>query len=106
MTVVLLLLLLSFALNFNYYRQDPVLSFYAPYTRFWELMAGIVLSALARNNYNSDQLKSRLEKIWTFVWSQDQSSIYRPNLDNTLSWTGVLLLVVSVFTVDGSAFPG
>jgi peptidoglycan/LPS O-acetylase OafA/YrhL len=44
--ITLLILTISFGLNIFYIKTDPVGAFYAPYTRFWELLMGASLAYL------------------------------------------------------------
>ncbi|GHU18499.1 hypothetical protein FACS189475_04090 [Betaproteobacteria bacterium] len=48
LTITVLLLAISFSYNAHYYKRNPVIDFYAPYTRFWELLTGVIIAVLAR----------------------------------------------------------
>ncbi|MDU7589264.1 MAG: acyltransferase family protein, partial [Acidovorax sp.] len=75
----------SFWINIHTIRKDASASFYAPYTRFWELMAGSLLAAM----------HARLNEYRT------------KNLGNALSVFGILLLAYGCFRIHGGIpFPG
>jgi len=44
LAITLLLAVTSFALNLHSIQRNPVAAFYAPYTRFWELLCGSLLA--------------------------------------------------------------
>lgn len=74
----------SFALNVITVRHDPVAAFYAPWTRFWELMLGGVLAYLVR-----------------------QKGIWLTHFRTQRAGAGLLLIGASVFMLDREfAFPG
>lgn len=75
----------SFALNIHFVRSDPVLNFYSPITRFWELLAGAALAQLEREKHG----------------------IPRPLSCNIQSAGGCLLLLCGLaLTREDAAFPG
>lgn len=51
-TITVIFAITSFVLNLKGIKQDAVATFYAPYTRFWELLTGSLLAwvALYKNN--------------------------------------------------------
>lgn len=83
--VIGLLAFISFLINIHGIKENPTASFYAPYARFWELMAGGFLAAMY----------PRL------------SGFQRPYLSDTISMAGALLLVYGFFRIHGGLpFPG
>jgi len=92
-TLVLLLLLLTFSFAFNVASIDPVMDFYSPLTRFWELMAGAVLAYLSLH-------PPALKIIGAGAGSD---SVTR----NVTAVVGLLLIVATVLTIDETRkFPG
>ncbi len=59
-TVISLLLLASFILNIHFYERNTALDFYSPFTRFWEIFAGV---ALASAPSAPDKLKQALLRL-------------------------------------------
>jgi peptidoglycan/LPS O-acetylase OafA/YrhL len=74
---------LSFAYDVSIVQHDPVAAFYSPASRFWELMLGGVLAAVARH-----------------------SPEWLDRFPNACGAAGLLLIGASVFTIDTVAFPG
>jgi len=75
--------LASFALNAALIGSDPVATFYLPFTRAWELLAGAILAC---------------------GWSQVSQTSGASNLRAAV---GLLLIAVAALVLDGnSAFPG
>ncbi len=76
---------LSFALNINFMTADPVLDFYSPFTRFWELLAGAALVQSER----------------------DRGFSYSPVVSNVQAGMGAgLLLWAFAFVRESMPFPG
>jgi len=85
--ITLFILLASFGLNIFYSHVDPVGDFYAPYTRFWELLIGATLAC-----FNLTHLK----KIAT-----------TQSVKDTYSIIGMACIVCSAMMFNKSlAFPG
>lgn len=83
--VIGFLIFVSFFINIHEIKASPAASFYAPYARFWELMAGGFLAAIY----------PRLSRF------------HRPCLSNAISMVGVLLLVYGLLRIHGGlSFPG
>lgn len=61
--VTLAVAALSFYLNIETARVDPAADFYAPQTRFWELMVGGVVSWLTYKQQNSLQVRLCTERV-------------------------------------------
>ncbi|GHS86487.1 hypothetical protein FACS189487_00870 [Campylobacterota bacterium] len=85
---IVLLFIVSFALNLYYYKADMTLDFYMPFTRFWELMAGSMIAIAQRNKL-------------TFFQSD-----YKPTLKTILSFVGFALLIAAIISSRGGSFPG
>ena len=107
-TFIFVLLLVSLAYNLSVYKKQEVFDFYAPMTRFWELLAGSMIAAIQRSNTQLFsrvflQCDARLAKILleTSTMKNDGHT-----LRNCLSILGFLLLVTAVFTTSMQHFPG
>jgi peptidoglycan/LPS O-acetylase OafA/YrhL len=108
LTVVLLLALISFALNISEVTSNPTKIFFMPQTRVWELLAGSVLAYL-------QFFKRAKFYAWMQRWKPHPmlfSYPTQPNrcvelLNNALSVVGLVLLLVAVFFITKSKpFPG
>lgn len=81
------ILTISFALNIVYIGSDPIGAFYAPYTRFWELLMGASLAYLSLGKFHNIQT----------------SPLFR----SVISIFGFACILFAVFTFNKSlAFPG
>jgi peptidoglycan/LPS O-acetylase OafA/YrhL len=90
--VTLLLGTVSFIAAILTVRVDPTAAFYAPWTRFWELLAGAALVCAQR-----DALLGRAINEWAS----------RPWVANTLSVGGTSMLAAGVILIDERRiFPG
>jgi peptidoglycan/LPS O-acetylase OafA/YrhL len=84
--VICILLIASFAWNVSQIHHHPVATFYSPFTRFWELLAGALLAVLTLNT--STAAASKL--------SQNAKSI-----------VGVLLIAAAIYLLTkDKRFPG
>ena len=99
LAVTLVVFLGSMYFNLDRIRRDLIGTFYAPHTRFWELMAGAILAHVSSS-------RSR----WSFLafardWYVRLTS--NPQSRNAMSALGALLIAVSVLVIDESRhFPG
>jgi peptidoglycan/LPS O-acetylase OafA/YrhL len=83
---------LSFTTAILTVRVDPTAAFYAPWTRFWELLAGAALVCA-----QADAPLRRVIKEWTS----------RPWVAETLSVVGISMLVAAAILIDEHRiFPG
>ena len=89
------LLLLSFAANLVMAQTDRVANFYAPFTRFWELLAGAALAA-AELKVATSPVLHRLGVKLARVFTPDRVSVI-----------GLGLLLLSILTFNETLnFPG
>ena len=90
--LILLLGVLSFAVNLSYLHYDVSGSFYSPVSRFWELLAGALLAWLTRDN----------------ILAEWRGQFSAPSTLHILSLTGLALLLAPVFLFnqDRIQFPG
>lgn len=105
---VLVLAIVSFGLNVGSLEQDPVKTFFAPQTRFWELMAGAVL-AYFRIFQNRPAWLTRWPHV-NFLnglskWTSNEAR--RATAASMLSIAGFALILIAVFGFHRSQpFPG
>jgi peptidoglycan/LPS O-acetylase OafA/YrhL len=65
--IIIFIIILFFIINIVYSYVDPVLNFYSPITRCWELLIGFLLAIyLNKKNYTSDK-KYSLDLIGLFI---------------------------------------
>ncbi|GHV59240.1 hypothetical protein FACS1894103_2240 [Campylobacterota bacterium] len=82
---LILLFVVSFALNLLFFVGNPELDFYMPFTRFWELLAGVILAYFTKQGV--------LDKLPT-KWA------------TAIGTVGLILLIASIWTIDDKNFPG
>ncbi|MBQ6657204.1 MAG: acyltransferase [Ottowia sp.] len=84
LTVIALLLVASFVVNVFFIGRDATATFYAPYTRFWELLAGSLLA-----------------------WWHLRPTSSEKHHSNTLSIAGFVLLALGFWKITkATPFPG
>jgi peptidoglycan/LPS O-acetylase OafA/YrhL len=107
--LVILLGMISFALNIKYVHASPTMTFYMPQTRVWELLIGSTLALLVMD------ASSRMARLEESVGRFLQRVIYRSDADvspavtlaNTKAWLGAFLLLVGFLRISKDlAFPG
>jgi peptidoglycan/LPS O-acetylase OafA/YrhL len=108
LTVVLFLLVISFACNIHWYKKDPVMDFYAPYTRFWELLTGVGVSILTiRPLPWLSALWVKADRLCTALLFENPQENEGRGISNSLAFLGIVLLLISVFsTRSAQYFPG
>ena len=85
---IILLMLVSFALNIYEINANPVTDFYSPQTRFWELLSGGMLA-------------------WTTIHKKIYYSMLEAKIINIISIAGICLIASGVqFINKNSSFPG
>ena len=82
LALVLLLTLLSFTANLRWVVSDPAGAYYLPHTRFWQILAGVVLALAPRARLNTQ-------------------------LRGAIAWLGALLLTAGfALLTKGVRYPG
>ncbi|WP_178111740.1 acyltransferase family protein [Pseudomonas sp. SJZ131] len=85
---------LSFCLNIYGVGSDPVNTFFAPHTRFWELLVGAILAYF----YYSRAKEGSKYQV---------SKFFSSTLSNAMSLLGLVFIVFAVVFIDsGNVFPG
>ncbi|GHV59135.1 hypothetical protein FACS1894103_1930 [Campylobacterota bacterium] len=82
---LILLFVVSFALNLLFFLSNPELDFYMPFTRFWELLAGVILAYFTKQG-----ALDRLPIKWATM----------------IGTVGLILLIASIWTINDKNFPG
>lgn len=94
--LTLALLAASFALCVWLTPSDPTAAFYAPYTRFWELLAGSALAWVAGRR-RRDAPGAPQAPTW----------VSQPRGAGMMSWSGCALLLAGLVVISpATAFPG
>lgn len=106
LTITLVVAAISFALNIGTVELDSVATFYSPQTRFWELMAGSILSYMTQhkqNVYPPIGLDKWVSKIGLSPLQETNVKWLR----NALSVLGAVLIVIGVLVIKKEYFfPG
>ena len=106
-TVSFLIAAVSFALNLHWYKSKPVMDFFSPQTRFWELLCGAMLAWT--NLHFRETLLPLKERMTIFFHRIIFFGSEKPDeklLSHVLSVLGMLLLVAAVFVTKEKGFPG
>ena len=108
LSVVLLLILLSFGLNLGGIEKNATKVFFMPHTRFWELLAGSVLAYVQL--FKSASLTYWLQRgvFHPLVFRHPPAAERRDAiLNNLLAFGGLLLIVAADFGLHkGKLYPG
>lgn len=107
-TLIVVIAFISFYLNIKGIKQDSVATFYAPQTRFWELLCGSALAWFVLYRKNA------FEKIKTCLDFWLGKAIYRKRMAsdskfflNTISFLGLIILVYGFWRINKTFnFPG
>ena len=108
LSVIVLLLAVSFAANLYRIGRAPTAVFYSPHTRFWELLAGSLLAWLVVNRSRvAENLRRTCDRLLARVIYREAPVNDGRTLDNVLSVAGFVLLVLSFWKITSSTpFPG
>ena len=98
---IILVTVVSFALNIRGVNQDNIANFYSPQFRFWELTCGSLLSwlKLYKNEYLT-QIKIKIDYLFI-------NNFFRINFSNILSFIGSIFLIYGFFAIHKNlSYPG
>lgn len=104
--IIVTLAITSFVLNLSRVNQDAIATFYAPETRFWELLSGAILAWITLNNklmwvqskYKTNFFLLRILRFRTSIYS---------TINNFISLAGLALLIFSIIKLNRTlAYPG
>lgn len=106
--LVAVIALLSFLLNITNVSRDAVGTFFLPYTRIWELLAGALLAHIYL--FRRAELMGHLAN-WVFrpsILGKRLRTVDRESLlNNLVSFLGLFLLVIAMIGIHkGQEFPG
>ena len=108
LTVIVLLLAASFVANVVFISRDVTATFYAPYTRFWELLAGALLAWLVVHRSSvAETWRRQCDRLLARVIYREPPINDGRTLDNVLSFAGCALLVLGFWKITkATPFPG
>ena len=108
LTVIVLLLAASFAANLYRIDRNPVATFYAPHTRFWELLAGALLAWLVVHRGNvAENLRRTCDRLLARLIYREPPINDGRTLENVLSLAGFVLLAIGFWKITkATPFPG
>jgi peptidoglycan/LPS O-acetylase OafA/YrhL len=110
--ITIVIAVISFVLNLNGIKQDPVATFYSPQTRFWEFLSG---SLLAWATLNKKEIFANITNKVAGCWfciaykkkKYGDGKILENILHNSLSFFGLLLLAYGFLLINKDlSFPG
>lgn len=109
LSIVSSLIVVSFYLNIKGVNNNSVATFYAPQTRFWELLTGSLLAWLSI--YSSSFVISAKAKISTLlstiIYSEKQEDFEEKVMANAFSIMGLIFMFLGFLIIDKSTvFPG
>lgn len=108
LTLIVFLVTASFYLNIKGIKEDPTAIFYAPHTRFWELLSGGLLAWVTL--YKVDALHSigkNFDGWLAVIMYREKQNNDGKTLSNTLSFLGLLLLAYGFWRINKEvSFPG
>ncbi len=110
LTIICIMLSVSFLLSAVVVRTDTVVAFYSPQTRFWELLAGSLLAWIHIRRYAVlGELQQRIDHLLRRVIFSDARNDQFEGVvwANTRAILGVVSIAVGVFVLSRrSPFPG
>lgn len=108
LTITIVILVISFALNIDKAASDTVAAFYSPQTRVWELLAGSVLAYMVLQRQNTFQgVKQRLDTwLGKIIYAQAPEA-NGETLRNLQALIGAGLIAIGIFIISKEKnFPG
>lgn len=91
----------SFLFNLHYILAAPMVSFFSPFSRVWEFLAGGILAIMPFDLFKN--------KFWIFqlkpLWASKNILIFR-FVPEFLSILGFVLILLSLFVTHKEVFPG
>lgn len=106
--LITVILIASFAINLAFRATDSAADFYAPHSRFWELLSGSTLAYLTikHSNYLGNFTENLDARIFTFL-SRYASIFNWIKIREISSFLGILIFILSFFLINkGKHFPG
>lgn len=108
LVLTILVTVISFYINIEGIKKDPIATFYSPQTRFWELSCGGVLAwFLHYKNNNINEFKSRVDAWLAKITYRKTTEAGGIKSFDIISFFGFLLLVYSFWRINKDVeFPG
>jgi len=108
LTITVVVAFISYYLNVEGVRSDPIATFYSPQTRFWELLCGSLLAWF--DLYKKDRfvnVRNKLDACLVGIIYRQAPETNGKALSNLLSLSGILFIAYGVYTITKkSPFPG
>lgn len=106
--VTIVATVVSFLLNIKGVKHDAVATFYAPQTRFWELLSGSLLAYLTLYNKHAlTNTKVRVNAFFECIFAEEKQDADIKTLNNILSFSGLCLLLYGFWHINKELnFPG
>tara|TARA_B100000676_G_scaffold308832_1_gene370695 strand:+ start:2104 stop:4131 length:2028 start_codon:yes stop_codon:yes gene_type:complete len=103
LTISLVVALISFYLNLQFVKSNPIQIFFWPMGRFWELLSGSILAWLIL--YERERLtkaKSWIEQYLAKLICPERLRCDDSSILNIMSISGLLLLIFGIFQINES----
>lgn len=108
LSIILIIGMISFVLNVQGTKTDPVAAFYSPQTRFWELVIGSLLAYAALYRQNSlSTIKLRIDSWLELIVHSHPQGGKGDTLRNVMSFLGLLFIVFGLLRITKEGhYPG
>lgn len=106
--IIVIFFILSFGANlFFYYQKQYMLMFYMPFTRFWEIFAGVLLAWHTLFPIQSVQkMGQKIEYFFCKIFKKEFLENENYYLNNFLAMLGFILLMIALKICHQHNFPG
>jgi hypothetical protein len=106
-TFLVVLTWVSYRWNLATYKKDPAFDFYLPVTRFWELLAGVLLALWERRQGEGSYGEKLAGLAWRVFFRDAQAAREQGGVRRSfVSVLGVLLLILALVEAQTVNFPG
>lgn len=108
LSIIVVLFILSFCCNlYFYYQKERELIFYMPFTRFWEIFAGVLLAYHSVFSIKFFQIAGqKADRFLCALFNKKSEEHNRICLQNILAILGFSLLIISILICKHRNFPG
>lgn len=108
LSVILLIIVISFSLSVQKMNNDVVAAFYSPQTRFWELLAGSLLAhrSIYKWNLFPEKIINKMDYFFGVLIYSTPIKNDGQVLRNLQSLLGISLVVFGLFATKKENFPG
>lgn len=101
--ILILLFLFSFFIHFQYNASKPIHSFYLPFTRIWELLAGAILARFLLGGGISQKFLLKINNLLNFTLF-DPPQFHRKIIHHCFSFLGLFLIFLSLLFIHPQTF--